>query len=273
MIISDSITDLYLTTLKLLKEEPIQPNGTKELINFSMCLTDPLSRFITSPERKHSVKYMCGELVWYISGSKNVHFISKFSKFWNQLADQNNEVNSNYGEKIWHKKIWDPKRANNLSQEKFVISELIRDNSTRKAIMFFNLLDDDYHKMSFTKDFPCTLTAQFLIRNNKLHMIINMRSNDLIFGWCNDVPFFTLIQERILRKLNFLYFMGELKMGHYFHNAGSLHIYPHHFNHFNDTKIEDREDVFPKMEVESFEHILKMKPKDDFSKFVLKQIE
>ena len=77
------------------------------------------------------------------------------------------------------------------------------------------------------KDVPCTLTMHWFIRENKLHLIVNMRSNDIILGFTNDVFQFTMMQEAMMLRLRETY--PDLELGNYYHNAGSMHIYDRHF--------------------------------------------
>ena len=50
------------------------------------------------------------------------------------------------------------------------------------------------------KDIPCTVSLQFLIRENKLHLFVNMRSNDVFLGLPHDIFCFTMIQEIIANQ-------------------------------------------------------------------------
>ena len=63
---------------------------------------------------------------------------------------------------------------------------------------------------------------QFYIRKNKLHSSVSMRFNDLIYGFCYDVPYFTLLQKQLAKLLN-------KQTGSYYHFATSMHVYERHF--------------------------------------------
>lgn len=229
MIIGDNLTDVYEKTLDQLKKargQKSQFGDTLEIINYSCCIKDPrAARFIFTENRKHSLKYIIGELIWYFSGERSIERIRHYSKFWNHLADKDGNVNSNYGYKIFRKNIEEK------SQFKYVIDELTINKHSRRAIMFLNLLDLDYPQMHTTKDFSCTPYLHFLIRDGKLNMLTYMRSNDFIYGFCNDVPFFTVLQELIAAMLG-------VELGYYYHNAGSEHIYSKHFHMLDYKKIE-----------------------------------
>lgn len=65
---------------------------------------------------------------------------------------------------------------------------------------------------------PCSIYYQFLIRNGKLNLIYNIRSNDLMQHWCWDVYLAIKLQEYIADKI------GREK-GWFMQQIGSLHSY------------------------------------------------
>jgi len=79
------------------------------------------------------------------------------------------------------------------------------------------------HAWVGNKDFPCTLHGIFMIRDNKLHLTINMRSNDLMLGLVYDMPWFVSLMYKMVDELKDLY--PELEVGYYTHIVHSLHIY------------------------------------------------
>jgi thymidylate synthase len=276
--VQKNITPLYIELLDTIKNSGIKTSTTTELLNVNTTLLNPRNRIILSSGRKQSLKYICAELLWYLSGKKGINFISNYSSMWAKLADKNNEVQSNYGYKIWQQTInTNPKDFIGQSQEQFVLSELEKNPESRRAIIMLNEYPSDYKTMHYTKDFPCTVYLQFLLRDNNLHMITNMRSNDLIFGWCNDVPFFTLLQESITAQLKQTY--PNITLGKYYHNAGSMHVYASMQQHFEDqADVAGSECQFPEIEAASFLELRKcirsnftqQKNLDYFGQFILK---
>jgi thymidylate synthase len=69
-----------------------------------------------------------------------------------------------------------------------------------------------------TRDVPCTLTWQFFIRDEKLELHVNMRSNDVWLGLPYDLFNFTSIQRHLAARL-------DVGIGDYYHHVGSLHLY------------------------------------------------
>lgn len=205
------------------------PRGTitKELLNYNISLFNPRNRIINFKDRKTNLKYLLGELVWYFSGSNDPAGILPYSKFWDSIRNPDGTINSNYGYRMFgHHKESEVDRDGDAptSQWNAVIDILQKDKDSRQALMNIHLPAD---RWIGNKDVPCTLTLQFFIREDRLHMIVNMRSNDIVLGFTNDVFQFTMLQECMALELRKTY--PSLDMGHYYHNAGSMHIYDRHF--------------------------------------------
>jgi len=192
--------------------------NTLELFNTHLILTNPYNRILSIPERKTDMFYYAGECCFYWSGSEELNFINKYSTFWNKVSDDNVHVNSCYGSRLFAREY------NSYTQYEYAIEQLLFDKHTRKAVM---MLSGPFDAIE-SKDNICTLNLQLIIRDNKLHLINNMRSNDIIFGLTYDLMFFTLLQEQALCELKYNY--PDLEMGCYYHNATSTHVYEKHFN-------------------------------------------
>ena len=106
----------------------------------------------------------------------------------------------------------------------WLLKELKKDKDSRRCTI---VIHQPMHKYKNTSDMPCTQYIQFFIRNNKLHMGVSMRSNDIIFGFCNDVFTFTLFQQLLLNDLRAVY--PDLELGNYYHHTGSMHLYERHY--------------------------------------------
>ena len=93
----------------------------------------------------------------------------------------------------------------------------------------------------------------FHIRNNKLFLTINMRSNDAILGTATDIAFFTVLQQQALKHLQVTY--PELTLGSYTHIVDSYHIYERHFDLVKDMISKEWKPVqFPTLD-ENLIHI------------------
>lgn len=222
-----------------------QPRGekVKEIINYSIVTDNPRNRVITFTERKTSMRYLLGEFIWYLSGSPNVHDINMYSKFWDAIAKEDGTVNSNYGTRIFgHSKLYPFNQWNKVKEL------LHKDKDSRQAIIRINHADDYTYA---NHDVPCTLTLQFFIRNNALQLVVNMRSNDIWRGYCNDQFQFTMLQELMMLELREFY--PDLELGKYYHNAASMHLYELHFEAAKKilNAKETQEFYMPKMEIDA----------------------
>lgn len=202
---------------------------TRELIDATMIIEDPMKCVLSNPNRKLSIDYLKAEFDWYISGSLYIDDIKNHASMWEKISDNDGKVNSNYGYFVFKQK---PKKYNG-SQFKWCLSQLIGDENTRQAIINFNQIE---HKHLDNKDFVCTISIQFFIRDNKLHSKVNMRSCDIIYGASFDIPWFAFVQYTMLQFLKRYY--PSLTIGKLIHNSASLHIYDRHYKML-DSIIND----------------------------------
>src|SRR5574340_1071606 len=191
---------------------------TLEISNAQIQLYNPRNRIVNFRARDLSMKYFVGELCYFLGGRTDLASIAHYSKFWHSVSDDGVSVNSAYGARLFtlngHYQI----------QFDYAIRNLVVDKDSRKAVMTIYQPEDSRE----SKDNPCTIFLQLIIRNNKLDMYTFMRSNDIWLGTPYDVAFFTIVQEIALVKLQYTY--PELRLGTYFHNATSLHAYERHWN-------------------------------------------
>lgn len=183
-------------------------NGTKAILNQGFFISKPLENQINTPWRNWKKDYAEKEWQWYLSGNRDVSEIKKIAKIWDKMHNGDNLVNSNYGYQ------W-----NRNNQIGFIIDELTKNKYSRRAVI--TIYDGKEHKNHFF-DTPCTLNIVFNITFGKLNMSVLMRSNDLIYGFCNDQYCFSNLQKIIADKLN-------LPIGWYYHHVNDLHIYEKHF--------------------------------------------
>ena len=191
----------------------INHGNTKALFNVGFYLKNPLQNDINLSFRKLNKKYAESEWKWYLSGDRNINKLGKIygkiPKIWKQMADENNEVNSNYG---WQ---W----MQNLQLKK-VIDKLHSNKNTRQATIS---IYDGKQIDNYNYDTPCTYAITFNIIKDELHMSVLMRSNDLWFGFCNDQYCFSKLQELVSKKLN-------ISIGTYYHYTTNMHLYNKHLN-------------------------------------------
>jgi thymidylate synthase len=200
------------------------------LADFPINPIEPIAEFTARP---FNWKYFAGELAWYLHRDRSIDYINDYSKFWSKLTNPGtNEINSNYGSLV-------------ITDEQFgwVIESLKKDINSRQAIMFFN---QPKFQFEGNKDFVCTMYANFFVRNNRLHMKVQMRSNDIFFGLTFDAPFFSFLMQSVYLILKDEY--PNLELGQYFHFADNLHFYERHFE-LADAIRKDELTSYAKLEL------------------------
>lgn len=232
MLTFKSFTEAYLCLLEDVYTRPqfeSAPRGMKvrETLGVQFRITNPRDRIPYIKERDFAVSYMVAELLYYLSGNDSVDWIANYSGFWKGISDDGVTANSAYGARIFlpHARIAstvDPK----WTQWEYILNELASDNDSRRAVIH---LRSPHDSILAKLDVPCTLTLQFLLRDDKLHLVVSMRSSDLIFGLAYDVPAFTVFQELMALELSRR--LGRnIGLGDYVHTSNSLHIYERHFD-------------------------------------------
>ena len=181
-----------------------------ELIDQKLKLTNPTKLGIYDRARKFKKEYAIAELLWYIGRDPKPGNIGELASIWKDIQDDEGKVESNYGLYIFGEN-WE-----------WVVTELESDPESRRAVIS---IYDNSHKHSNYKDHPCTMSLQFLIRNEHLHLIWNMRSSDIVFGFCNDMFCASMILQLMLNEFDEM----DLRLGDITFNLGSLHVYERHF--------------------------------------------
>lgn len=171
--------------------------------------------------------YIKRELEWYESESLNVNDLKPTPQIWQDISDKDGMINSNYGYLIYS--------AKNGKQFLKVKDELKKNPNSRRAVMIYTrpTMHEEYN-VNGMSDFICTNAVQYLIRDNKLHAVVQMRSNDVVFGYRNDYAWQRYVLEFLADELRIDY--GDITW-----QVGSLHVYERHFK-FIEDEIQKRKD-------------------------------
>ena len=164
-------------------------------------------------------EYIEAEIDWYLSGSTNINDIyvdRDPPKAWEYSANRHGEINSNYGHLIFDDKYF--------RQYDNVITELLNNKDSRRACMVYNRpsIWVEYDE-NFKNDFICTNAVTYYIRDGLLHSVVQMRSNDVVFGYKNDYAW----QSYVLGALSLDI---EVPVGNITWQVQNLHVYERHFN-------------------------------------------
>lgn len=187
--------------------EESSPRGKDiiELIGYSsrFSMRFPLTTIVN---RKLSLQFAAAEALWILSGSDYLQPLLKHAPSMAKYSDDGIKLFGAYGPKVF-------------GQMPHVISALASDHDSRQAVI--NIWRENPPP---SKDIPCTCSVQWLIRDDTIHCVDNMRSSDLWLGWSYDVFTFTMVTAYIALLLRDRHGL-ELNLGCFTLNAGSQHIY------------------------------------------------
>jgi len=146
--------------------------------------------------------YMAAEPIWVMSGSNKLNFSPEIARIQTPYSDNGVSLHGAYGP--WYR-----------MQKGHVIDRLDGDRNTRQAVMHFWRKNPPY-----MKDIACTVSAQWLIRDDEIHSIFTMRSSDVGMGLPYDMLTFACMTADIASSLKEPVELGECLV-----NAGSRHVY------------------------------------------------
>jgi len=173
-----------------------------------------------------SQSYIEKELRWYKSQITNVNAIGdKVPEAWKYAANDYGEINSNYGQIIFSDKYY--------HQYGRVLDELLANPDGRRATMIYNRpsIWEEYNENG-KSDFICTNAVTYYIRNDKLHCVVQMRSNDVVYGYKNDYAWQLCILEELVEDYNQCKkeTIEPITYGDIIWQVQNLHVYERHFH-------------------------------------------
>jgi len=186
---------------------------TIELIGASF-IADEASIFGTP-----NTDYINAELDWYLSGSTNIYDIyvdQDPPKAWEYSANRHGEINSNYGHLIFDDKYY--------RQFDNVVAELNENPDSRRAVMIYNRpsIWSEFNENG-KNDFICTNAVSYYIRNGEVQCVVQMRSNDVVYGYKNDYAWQHFVLGQVANAL-------DLTPGSITWQVQNLHVYERHFH-------------------------------------------
>lgn len=203
----DSGSYVYLDLIDRLTAKNVKqssPRGqlTHELLNVQFTITSSDQVHVLATTRNPSAKIAATEAAQLIAGVSSLDQLNlasnnSFTKF----ADDG-KLRGAYGPRSFHQ----------LSQ---AVARLSYDSHTRQAVVGLWRGNDTNRNY---KDVPCTLSWQFFIRDDYLHLRTTMRSNDAWLGLPYDLEMFSALHKTMASALS-------IPAGPYTHSVGSLHLY------------------------------------------------
>ena len=152
------------------------PRGlpTHELLGQTFSLTHPRARTVLSPARRWRLPLAIGEFCWHAAASDEVGVLAYYAPRWRSFAEDGETIRGScYGQRIFGR------GTDGRSRWDALLGLLRDDPASRRAVID---LSGGGTCDAEAVDVSCVSTMQVLIRNGLLHLIVQMRSNDAVWG-------------------------------------------------------------------------------------------
>ena len=168
---------------------------------------DGVSVYSHKSTRAFPIKFALAEFAWILAGRNDVASIARFNKNIVHYSDDTIIMGGAYGERLG-------------GQIYSMIRRISNDKHTRQACAVIWNANDSSES---SKDHPCNVFLQFMIRNDRLNLTVTSRSSDLMTGLPIDTFHWQFLLHIVRNELLPVY--PELKVGHVIYNLTSLHVY------------------------------------------------
>ena len=165
--------------------------------------------------KKLHVKSIVHELLWFLRGETNVHWLQEHGvTIWDEWADANGELGPVYG---YQWRSWPTRTDGTIDQ----IANLIRDikanpDSRRLIVTAWN--PADVPKMALP---PCHCLFQFYVAEGRLSCQLYQRSADVFLGVPFNIASYALLTLMVAQ-------VTKLEPGEFIHTFGDAHLYANH---------------------------------------------
>ncbi len=179
----------------------------------------PANGFPLLTIRKIPVRLFCAEVVWMITGSKDLDFLRQFTKIWDDFAEEDGTIEAAYGYR-WRKYF-------GRDQLLDLVKHLKEEPSSRQGVVVMWDPATDGLIAPKKKNVPCPFCWTVNIINNKLNLHLIIRSNDMMLGNPHDTAGFALLQAMLAQELGVE--VGKLTV-----SISHAHIYENHYSQVNE---------------------------------------
>ena len=170
--------------------------------------------------KKLHLKSIIYELLWFLSGNTNVHYLQEHGvRIWNEWADENGDLGHIYG---YQWRSWPDYDGGAIDQISKVV-EQIRNNPDSRRIIVSSWNVADLGNMNLP---PCHVLFQFYVANGKLSLQLYQRSADTFLGVPFNIASYALLLKMMAQVTN-------LTAGDFVYTTGDTHIY---LNHLEQVK-------------------------------------
>jgi len=170
--------------------------------------------------KKLFTKAIIYELLWFLRGDTNVHWLQEHGVgIWDEWADANGELGTVYGRQ-W--RSWPNPDGGTIDQIANVVADIKRNPDSRRLIVTaWN--PADVPKMALP---PCHCLFQFYVANGRLSCQLYQRSADIFLGVPFNIASYALLTMTMAQ-------VTGVKPGEFIHTFGDAHLY---LNHLEQAK-------------------------------------
>ncbi|MDD7724055.1 MAG: thymidylate synthase [Bacteroidales bacterium] len=171
--------------------------------------------------KKLHTKSIIYELLWFLKGSTNVHWLQEHGvRIWNEWADADGELGPVYGHQ-W--RSWTGADGRTIDQIKEVIEQIRTTPESRRLIVSaWNVAEIEEMKLP-----PCHVMFQFYVANGELSCQLYQRSGDVFLGVPFNIASYSLLTMMVAQVCG-------LRPGKFVHTLGDAHIYVNHLDQINE---------------------------------------
>ena len=185
--------------------------------------------------KKLHLKSIIYELLWFLRGDTNVHYLQEHGvRIWNEWADENGELGPVYGHQ-W--RSWPDYKGGTIDQIKNVV-DMIKHNPDSRRMLVTAWNPAEVEDMALP---PCHCLFQFDVADGRLSLQLYQRSADSFLGVPFNIASYALLLQMIAQ-------VTGLEAGEFIHTTGDTHLY---LNHLEQAKLQlTREPrTLPKMKI------------------------
>lgn len=184
-------------------------------------MTNPV---VLTKSRDVGYTTMLAEAAWILSGDNTTSGIVPYCRKMADFSDDGIVLRGAYGPQV-------------VDQLTHAVESLLRDSSSRQAV-----ITTWRPNPPISKDIPCTVSLQWMVRDGLLHAFVNMRSQDAWLGFPYDVFTFTAISAQVLLRMRDRADWG-LRLGTLHLNAASHHLYERDVRKVHDVSTDQHGEI------------------------------
>lgn len=172
--------------------------------------------------KKLHLKSIIYELLWFLRGDTNVHWLQEHGvRIWNEWADANGELGPVYGHQ-W--RSWPDYNGGTIDQIQNVIDQIrTHPDSRRMIVSAWNPAEIEQMALP-----PCHCLFQFYVADGRLSLQLYQRSADTFLGVPFNIASYALLLMMMAQ-------VTGLKPGDFVHTTGDTHLY---LNHIEQAKLQ-----------------------------------